>query len=163
MNIEIKITAESVEEARAAFAKLAGERPATHITVIPSDPRAEGGELTIPAGTDLTIASADRDSAGAHRRAGSTAGGNDTRGAGEARREAGRDRSGARTDHGPDRQRRSAPAGRRRRQDDAAPRPAPGIRSAGDHAAEGRPAGGIRRAAARPRSGGVSHAANSAR
>lgn len=62
MNIEIKITADSVEEARAAFAKLAGERPATHITVIPSDPRAEGGELTIPAGTDLTIASASKDS-----------------------------------------------------------------------------------------------------
>ena len=62
MNIEIKITADSVEEARAAFAKLAGERPATHITVIPSDPRAEGGELTIPAGTDLTIASASSDS-----------------------------------------------------------------------------------------------------
>lgn len=62
MNIEIKITAESVEEARAAFAKLAGERPATHITVIPNDPRIEGGEMTIPAGTDLTIASANRDS-----------------------------------------------------------------------------------------------------
>lgn len=62
MNIEIKITADSVEEARAAFAKLAGERPATHITVIPSDPRVEGSELTIPAGTDLTIASASSDS-----------------------------------------------------------------------------------------------------
>lgn len=62
MNIEIKITADSVEEAREAFAKLAGERPATHITVIPSDPRVEGGELMIPAGTDLTIASASSDS-----------------------------------------------------------------------------------------------------
>ena len=62
MNIEIKITADSVEEARAAFAKLASERPATHITVIPSDPRVEGGELTILAGTDLTIASASRNS-----------------------------------------------------------------------------------------------------
>lgn len=61
MNIEIKITAESVEEARAAFAQLAGERPATHITVIPNDPRVQGGEMTIPAGTDLTIASATRD------------------------------------------------------------------------------------------------------
>lgn len=62
MNIEIKITAESVEEARAAFAKLAGERPATHITVIPSNPRVEGGELTIPAGTDLKVAEVTRDS-----------------------------------------------------------------------------------------------------
>ena len=62
MNIEIKITAASVEEARAAFAQLAGERPATHITVIPNDPRTTGGELTIPAGTDLTIADVTRDS-----------------------------------------------------------------------------------------------------
>ena len=62
MNIEIKITAESVEEARAAFAQLAGERPATHITVIPDDPRIKGGELTIPAGTDLTVAAVTRDS-----------------------------------------------------------------------------------------------------
>lgn len=61
MNIEIKITAESVEEARAAFVQLAGERPATHITVIPNDPRYQGSELTIPAGTDLTIAGATRD------------------------------------------------------------------------------------------------------
>ena len=61
MNIEIKITAESVEEARAAFVQLAGERPATHITVLPSDPRYKGSELTIPAGTDLTIAGATRD------------------------------------------------------------------------------------------------------
>ena len=61
MNIEIKITAESVEEARAAFVQLAGERPATHITVIPNDPRIQGGEMTIPAGTDLTIAGATRD------------------------------------------------------------------------------------------------------
>ena len=62
MNIEIKITADSVEEARAAFAKLAGERPATHITVIPSDPRVEGGELAIPAGTDMKVAEVTRDS-----------------------------------------------------------------------------------------------------
>lgn len=62
MNIEIKITAASAEEARAAFAQLAGERPATHITVIPNDPRTTGGELTIPAGTDLTIADVTRDS-----------------------------------------------------------------------------------------------------
>lgn len=62
MNIEIKITADSVEEAREAFAKLAGDRPATYVTVIPSDPRVEGGEMTIPAGTDLTIASASRNS-----------------------------------------------------------------------------------------------------
>lgn len=62
MNIEIKITAESVEELQAALEKLAGERPATHITVIPSDPRVEGGELTIPAGTDLKVAEVTRDS-----------------------------------------------------------------------------------------------------
>lgn len=61
-NIEIKITADSVEEARAAFRQLAGEQPATHITVIPNDPRVAGGELTIPAGTDLTIANVTRDS-----------------------------------------------------------------------------------------------------
>ena len=59
MNIEIKITADSVEELQAALAEL-GKKPATHITVIPDDPRIEGGELTIPAGTDLTIAKVSR-------------------------------------------------------------------------------------------------------
>ena len=55
MNIEVKIVADSVEELQAALEKL-GKKSATHITVIPDDPRIENGELTIPAGTDLTIA-----------------------------------------------------------------------------------------------------------
>lgn len=59
MNIEIKITADSVEEMQAALAEL-GKRPATHITVVPDDPRIKGGELTIPAGTDLTVAAVSR-------------------------------------------------------------------------------------------------------
>ena len=59
MNIEIKITAASVEELQAALAEL-GKKPATHVTVIPDDPRIKGGELTIPAGTDLTIAKVSR-------------------------------------------------------------------------------------------------------
>ena len=58
MNIEIKITADSVEEARAAFAKLAG--PAFRVTDAPAI--AQGGELAIPAGTDMKIAAATRDS-----------------------------------------------------------------------------------------------------
>lgn len=58
MNIEIKITAESVEEARAAFAKLAG--PSFRITDAPAI--AQGGELAIPAGTDMKVAEVTRDS-----------------------------------------------------------------------------------------------------
>lgn len=58
MNIEIKIMAESVEEARAAFAKLAG--PTFRVTDAPAI--AQGGELTIPAGTDLKVAEVTRDS-----------------------------------------------------------------------------------------------------
>lgn len=58
MNIEIKIMADSVEEARAAFAKLAG--PTFRVTDAPAI--AQGGELTIPAGADLTIAEVTRDS-----------------------------------------------------------------------------------------------------
>lgn len=55
-NIKIMITADSVDEARAAFAQLAGERPAAHITVVPAETKIEGGELTIPAGTKVTVA-----------------------------------------------------------------------------------------------------------
>lgn len=58
MNIEIKITAESVEEARAAFAKLAGQT--FRVTDAPAI--AQGGELEIPAGTDLKVAEVSRDS-----------------------------------------------------------------------------------------------------
>lgn len=58
MNIEIKITAESVEEARAAFAKLAG--PTFRVTDAPAI--AQSNELTIPAGTDLKVAEVTRDS-----------------------------------------------------------------------------------------------------
>jgi len=58
MNIEIKIMAESVEEARAAFAKLAG--PTFRVTDAPAI--AQGGELAIPAGTDLKVAEVTRDS-----------------------------------------------------------------------------------------------------
>lgn len=58
MNIEIKITANSVAEARAAFAQLAG--PAIRITDAPAI--AQGGELTIPAGTDLKVADITRNS-----------------------------------------------------------------------------------------------------
>ena len=58
MNIEIKIAADSVEEARAAFAKLAG--PTFRVTDAPAI--AQGGELTIPAGTDLKVAEITRDS-----------------------------------------------------------------------------------------------------
>lgn len=63
MNIEIKIQADSVEAARAAFAQLAGGHQAPHVTVLAKDPRIEGGELTIPAGTDLTVTSASSDPA----------------------------------------------------------------------------------------------------
>lgn len=58
MNIEIKITADSVEEARAAFAKLAG--PTFRVTDAPAI--AQGGELAIPAGTDMKVAEVTRDS-----------------------------------------------------------------------------------------------------
>ena len=58
MNIEIKIIADSVEEARAAFAKLAG--PTFRVTDAPAI--TQGGELTIPAGTDLKIAEVTRNS-----------------------------------------------------------------------------------------------------
>lgn len=57
MNIEIKITADSVEEMQAAFAKLA--RPATTVTVITDQAIAQGGELTLPAGTDLKVTAAE--------------------------------------------------------------------------------------------------------
>lgn len=58
MNIEVKITADSVEEARAAFAKLAG--PTFRVTDAPAI--AQGGELAIPAGTDMKVAEITRDS-----------------------------------------------------------------------------------------------------
>lgn len=58
MNIEIKITADSVEEARAAFAKLAG--PTFRVTDAPAI--AQGGELAIPAGTDMKVAGITRNS-----------------------------------------------------------------------------------------------------
>ena len=58
MNIEIKIMADSVEEARAAFAKLAG--PSFRVTDAPAI--AQGGELAIPAGTDMKVAEVTRDS-----------------------------------------------------------------------------------------------------
>lgn len=58
MNIEVKIMAESVEEARAAFAKLAG--PTFRVTDAPAIAR--GGELAIPAGTDMKVAEITRDS-----------------------------------------------------------------------------------------------------
>lgn len=57
MNIEIKITADSVEEMQATFAKLA--RPATTVTVVTDRAIAQGDELTIPAGTDLKVAAAE--------------------------------------------------------------------------------------------------------
>ena len=58
MNIEIKITADSVEEARAPFAKLAG--PTFRVTDAPAI--AQGGELAIPAGTDMKVAEITRNS-----------------------------------------------------------------------------------------------------
>ena len=58
MNIEVKITADSVEEARAAFAKLAG--PTFRVTDAPAI--AQGGELAVPAGTDMKVAEITRDS-----------------------------------------------------------------------------------------------------
>lgn len=58
MNIEVKITADSIEEARAAFAKLAG--PTFRVTDAPAI--AQGGELVIPAGTDMKVAETTRDS-----------------------------------------------------------------------------------------------------
>lgn len=57
MNIEIKITADSVEEMQAAIAKLA--RPATTVTVVADRAIAQGGELAIPAGADLKVAAAE--------------------------------------------------------------------------------------------------------
>lgn len=58
MNIEVKITADSIEEARAAFAKLAG--PTFRVTDAPAI--AQGGELVIPAGADMKVAEITRDS-----------------------------------------------------------------------------------------------------
>ena len=60
MNIEVKITADSVEELQEALVRLGKNGPAIHVTRVPAI--AEGGELTIPAGTDLKIAEATRDS-----------------------------------------------------------------------------------------------------
>lgn len=61
MNIEIKITAESVEELQAALAEL-GRKPSPTINVTASAQAiAKGAELTIPGGTEIKAVAVTRD------------------------------------------------------------------------------------------------------
>ena len=64
MNIEIKIIADNVEELQAALTQLGKKQPPpVQITCTPTViPEITGGELAIPAGTDMKVAEVTRDS-----------------------------------------------------------------------------------------------------
>lgn len=63
MNIEIKITADNVEELQAALTQLGKKQPPpVNITCTPTVvPEIKAGELEIPAGTDMKVAEVTRD------------------------------------------------------------------------------------------------------